>query len=78
MVRASGPVRPDSSGYGLLIRSRRNEVGLTQQSMAEAVNVSRQTVIAMETGDYAPSVFLALKVARVLDTSVEALGGSST
>jgi putative transcriptional regulator len=32
----------------------------------------------METGDYAPSVFLALKVARVLDTSVEALWGSST
>jgi DNA-binding XRE family transcriptional regulator len=64
MVRASGPVRPDTSGYGLLIRSRRNEVGLTQQSM--------------ETGDYAPSVFLAHKVARVLDTSVEALWGSST
>ena len=76
MVRASGPVRPDTVGYGVLIRARRNELKLTQQDMATAVDVSRQTVIAMETGDYAPSVFLALKVARTLDTSVEALWGS--
>jgi putative transcriptional regulator len=41
--------------------------------MAEAINVSRQTVISMEAGGYAPSVFLALKVADALSTTVEAL-----
>ena len=37
--------------------------------------MTQQTIIAMETGDYAPSVYLALKVARVLDTTVECLWG---
>jgi putative transcriptional regulator len=37
--------------------------------------VSRQTIIAMETGDYAPSVYLAIKIARALGTSVESLWG---
>jgi len=38
--------------------------------------VSRQTIIAMETGDYAPSVYLAVKVARALGVSVESLWGA--
>ena len=46
------------------IRAVRREAGLTQQGLATAVEVSRQTIIAMETGDYAPSVYLAIKVAR--------------
>jgi putative transcriptional regulator len=35
--------------------------------------MTQQTIIAMETGDYAPSVYLAIKVARVLGTTVERL-----
>jgi putative transcriptional regulator len=50
-------------------------MGLTQVDLAEAVGVSRQTVITLETGDYAPSVYLALRVARTLGTTVEALWG---
>jgi putative transcriptional regulator len=46
---------------------------MTQQGLAAAVAVSRQTIIAMETGDYAPSVYLAIKVARALGASVESL-----
>ncbi|XVV11379.1 helix-turn-helix transcriptional regulator [Actinoplanes sp. CA-131856] len=46
---------------------------MTQQGLSAAVQVSRQTIIAMETGDYAPSVYLALKVAKALNTSVERL-----
>jgi len=46
--------------------------------LAEAVGVSRQTVIAIEQGDYAPSVFLALRLARVLTTTVEDLFGDET
>ena len=55
------------------VRARRRELGLTQAGLAEAVGVSRQTVITLETGDYAPSVYLALRVARTLQTTVEDL-----
>jgi putative transcriptional regulator len=47
--------------------------GLTQAQLAEAAGVSRQTVVAIEAGDYAPSVYLALRLADVLATTVEAL-----
>ena len=48
---------------------------MTQAELAVAVAVSRQTIISMESGDYAPSVHLALRVARVLGTEVESLWG---
>ena len=35
--------------------------------------MSRQTIIAIEQGDYSPSVYLALRIARVLETTVEEL-----
>ena len=75
--RAGGPVRAGTAdgAAATLVRTRRKEVGLTQQQLADAVGVSRQTVISLESGDYAPSVYLALAVARTLDTSVEALWG---
>lgn len=60
---------------GARVRSRRREVGLTQQELAARVGVSRQTIISMETGDYAPSVYLALRIARELAVTVEDLWG---
>jgi putative transcriptional regulator len=57
------------------VRVSRRTAGLTQQDLAKQVEVSRQTIIAMETGDYAPSVYLAIKVARALSTTVELLWG---
>ncbi|RKZ19630.1 transcriptional regulator [bacterium] len=44
---------------------------LTQEELAELVGVSRQTIIAIEKGKYNPSVYLAIKLARVFDTTVE-------
>ena len=75
MAPPAGPVRAPEAGNaaGPRIRAVRKEQGLTQQGLAAAVEVSRQTIIAMETGDYAPSVYLALKIARTLRTSVEDL-----
>jgi putative transcriptional regulator len=55
------------------VRTRRREVGLTQAELAAAVHVSRQTVISIESGGYAPSVYLALRIARALDSRVEDL-----
>ena len=77
MAPPAGPVRAAETdgAAGTRIRAVRREAGLTQQGLATAVEVSRQTIIAMETGDYAPSVYLAIKIARVLNTSVEALWG---
>lgn len=55
------------------VRLRRLGLSLTQAELANAVSVSRQTVISIERGDYAPSVYLALRIAKKLNTTVEAL-----
>lgn len=44
---------------------------ITQQDLADQTDVSRQTIISIEKGNYTPSVLLALKIANVLKTNVE-------
>ena len=51
----------------------RAKLGLTQEQLADKVGVTRQTVIAVERGNYTPSVLLALKLAEVFSVSVESL-----
>ncbi len=46
---------------------------LSQQQLADMVNVSRQTIVSIERGDYSPSVKLALLLAHKLETTVEQL-----
>jgi len=46
---------------------------LTQQQLADLVMISRQTIVSIEGGDYAPSVKLALLLAKKLETTVEEL-----
>ena len=53
------------------IRVVRAEVRVTQQQLADAVGVSRQTVNAVESGKFVPSTVLALKMARLFSKSVE-------
>jgi putative transcriptional regulator len=55
------------------VRQYRRAAPLTQQELAAKVGVTRQTIIAIEKGNYTPSVLLALKLARVLDKTVEEL-----
>ena len=55
------------------VRQIRRLNDLTQAELAKAVEVSRQTIVSIEGGDYAPSVYLALRLAQVLDTTVEQL-----
>lgn len=45
--------------------------GFTQEELAAKAGVSRQTIIAIEKGNYTPSVLLALKIARIFKVSVE-------
>lgn len=53
------------------IRALRDELGLTQLDLAEKVKVSRQTIISLENGKYNPSIFLAYKIARIFDRTIE-------
>ena len=53
------------------VHKARTASGLTQEELAEKVGVSRQTIIAIEKGNYTPSVLLALKIARTFKISVE-------
>lgn len=53
------------------IEALRRERGLTQEELAEQVGVTRQTVIALEKGNYVPSVLLALSIARFFSKPVE-------
>jgi len=55
------------------VRELRKQLRLTQAQLGEAVGVSRQSIVSTEKGDYAPSVYLALRLARVLGTTVEEL-----
>ena len=49
----------------------RQEVGMTQEELASRVGVTRQTIIALEKGNYVPSVLLALRIAKVFKLAVE-------
>lgn len=53
------------------IRVDRAEVRMTQQQLAEAIGVSRQTINAIESGKFVPSTVLALKMARIFEKPVE-------
>jgi len=53
------------------IKEYREQKGLTQKQLAEAVNVSRQTIIALEKGNYEPSLGLALKLAKAFKVKIE-------
>ena len=54
------------------IRRRRFDAGeMTQQQLADKVGVTRQTIIATEQGRYAPSLPLAIKIARAFGKQVE-------
>jgi len=53
------------------VSSLRKKKGVTQEELAEAVGVTRQTIIAIEKGSYTPSVLLALKIVQFFDERVE-------
>jgi putative transcriptional regulator len=70
--------RTSARGRSNSVRVARTAAGLTQAELARDVGVTRQTVVAVEAGDYAPSVYLALAMARRLGSTVEELFGEPT
>ena len=55
----------------LRLKAARAAMDLSQQQLADAVGVSRQTISQIERGDYSPSVTLALKLAKICGVRVE-------
>ena len=55
------------------IEQKRKERGMTQQALAAAAGVSRQTIISLENGKYSPSIELAFRLARLFEASIEEL-----
>ncbi|HZK54483.1 MAG TPA: helix-turn-helix transcriptional regulator [Desulfosporosinus sp.] len=53
------------------IKILRKELGLRQEDLANEVGVTRQTIIAVENNKYNPTLELAMKLARLLNTPVE-------
>ena len=57
----------------LKLKSARAAKDLSQQQLAEMVNVSRQTINAIEKGDYNPTINLCLAICRALDKTLDEL-----
>ena len=55
------------------LRDLRGEQGWSQADLAEQLDVSRQTVNAIETGKYDPSLPLAFRIARLFGRAIEAI-----
>lgn len=55
------------------VQEFRKHLNLTQADLAVRVDVTRQTIISVEKENYVPSVQLAMRLAKVLNTSVEDL-----
>ena len=55
------------------VRERRTSLKITQDELAVQVQATRQTIIAIEKGNYVPSVLLVLRIAAILGSKVEEL-----
>lgn len=57
----------------LRLRAARAAKGLSQQGLADLAGVSRQTINAIEQGDYNPTIRLCVAICRVLDKTLDDL-----
>lgn len=53
------------------LEEMRNQMGWTQQELADQAEVSRQTIISLENGRYNPSILLAFRLARIFKVKIE-------
>lgn len=60
-------------GKNLRLKAARAAMDFTQQDLAECVHVSRQTINAIEKGDYNPSINLCIAICKVLDKTLDEL-----
>lgn len=60
-------------GKNFAMKQARAEAGLSQQELAERLGVSRQTINAIEKGDYNPTIRLCIGICRVLGRTLDDL-----
>lgn len=53
------------------LKKMRNKFNLTQEQLADKLEVSRQSIISIESGRYDPSLVLAFKIAKVFSCTIE-------
>lgn len=58
-------------GLKCFLKEQRKKRAITQEDLAKMVNVRRETIVRLETGQYNPSLELALKIARAIDVPLE-------
>jgi putative transcriptional regulator len=60
-------------GKNLKLKSARAALGLSQKDVAEALGVTRQTINAVESGDYNPTIRLCVALCKLLDKTLDDL-----
>ena len=60
-------------GKNLKLKAARAALGLTQQELGERVGVTRQTILAIERGDYNPTIKLCVEMCKVLGKTLDEL-----
>ena len=60
-------------GKNFAMKQARTEAGLSQQELADRLGVSRQTINAIEKGDYNPTIKLCIGICRVLERTLDDL-----
>lgn len=65
--------RGDQMAKNLRIKAARAALDMTQKQLAEAVGVSRQTMNAIEKGDYNPTIKLCISICKVLGKTLDEL-----
>lgn len=60
-------------GKNEAMKQARSEKGLSQQALADALGVSRQTINAIEKGDYNPTIRLCIGICRVMGLTLNDL-----
>ena len=60
-------------GKNRKLKAARAALGLSQQELAQRVGVTRQTIVAIESGDYNPTVRLCIAICRVLGKTLDDL-----
>ena len=63
----------DKLAKNLKLKSARAALDMSQQALAEAVGVSRQTINAIEKGDYNPTINLCIAICKTLDKTLDEL-----
>ncbi len=60
-------------GKNLKLKAARAALGLTQQELGERVGVTRQTILAIERGDYNPTIKLCVEICKALGKTLDDL-----